>query len=137
MELENIQRHLNTNPNRWNGILNAAREVAMPILALTVTTVVVFLPMFFVVGVARLLLIPLTVTIAIALFTSFLVSRTVTPALCYKFLKPEQDARRTMPSWVTTLMDWSCCRYEISDRSYEESLQWVLGHRRSLSPWCC
>ena len=31
-------------------------------------------------------------TIAIALFTSFLVSRTVTPALCYKFLKPEQEA---------------------------------------------
>jgi hydrophobe/amphiphile efflux-1 (HAE1) family protein len=130
VELENIQRHLNANPNRWNSILNAAREVAMPILASTVTTVVVFLPMFFVVGVARLLLVPLTVTIAIALFTSFLVSRTVTPALCYKFLKPEQDTRQTMPHWFTTLMDWSRRRYESLDRSYEDSLQWVLGHRR-------
>ena len=130
VELENIQRHLNTNPNRWDGILNAAREVAMPILASTVTTVVVFLPMFFVVGVARLLLIPLTVTIAIALFTSFLVSRTVTPALCYKFLRPEQDAQRAMPGWLATLMEWSRRRYDSLDRNYEDSLRWVLGHRR-------
>ena len=130
VELENIQRHLNTNRDRWAGILEAAREVAMPILASTVTTVVVFLPMFFVVGVARLLLIPLTVTIAIALFTSFLVSRTVTPALCYKFLKPEQESWRSMPSWFRTLMQWSRERYDSLDRSYEESLEWVLRHRR-------
>jgi hydrophobe/amphiphile efflux-1 (HAE1) family protein len=130
VELENIQRHLNTNPSRWDSILNAAREVAMPILASTVTTVVVFLPMFFVVGIARLLLIPLTVTIAIALFTSFLVSRTVTPALCYKFLRPEQEAHRTMPGWLVALMEWSRHRYDSIDRSYEDSLRWVLGHRR-------
>ena len=60
VELENIQRHLNTKSSRWEAILEAAREVAMPIFASTVTTVVVFLPMFFVVGIARLLLIPLT-----------------------------------------------------------------------------
>ena len=130
VELENIQRHLNTNPSRWDGILNAAREVAMPIFASTVTTVVVFLPMFFVVGIARLLLIPLTVSIAIALFTSFLVSRTVTPALCYKFLRPEQEAHRAMPGWLATFMEWSRRRYDSLDRSYEDSLQWVLGHRR-------
>jgi CzcA family heavy metal efflux pump len=130
VELENIQRHLSTNPNRWDGILNAAREVAMPIFASTVTTVVVFLPMFFVVGIARLLLIPLTVTIAIALFTSFLVSRTVTPALCYKFLRPEQDAHRAMPGWLATFMGRSRRRYDSLDRSYEGSLRWVLGHRR-------
>ncbi len=130
VELENIQRHLNTNSSRWDSILTAAREVAMPILASTVTTVVVFLPMFFVVGIARLLLIPLTVTIAIALFTSFLVSRTVTPALCYKFLRPEQEAHRSMPHWLTTLMEWSRHRYDLLDRGYEDSLRWVLGHRR-------
>ena len=130
VELENIQRHLNTNPSRWDSILAAAREVAMPILASTVTTVVVFLPMFFVVGIARLLLIPLTVTIAIALFTSFLVSRTVTPALCYKFLRPEQEAHRAMPHWLATLMEWSRRRYDSLDRGYEDSLRWVLGHRR-------
>ena len=53
------------------------------------------------------LLIPLTLTIAIALFTSFFVSRTVTPALCYRFLKPEQESHRAMPGWWVRFMDWS------------------------------
>ncbi|HXH85616.1 MAG TPA: efflux RND transporter permease subunit, partial [Nitrospira sp.] len=130
VELENIQRHLNTNQRRWEAILEAAREVAMPIFASTVTTVVVFLPIFFVVGIARLLLIPLTLTIAISLFTSFFVSRTVTPALCYKFLKPEQEAHRAMPGWFLRLMDWSRGRYESLDHGFEGSLRWVLTHRR-------
>ncbi len=132
VELENIQRHLNKEANRWEAILNAAREVAMPIFASTVTTVVVFLPIFFVVGIARLLLIPLTLTIAIALFTSFFVSRTVTPALCYKFLKPEREAHRSMPRWFVRVMDWSRARYEALDQGYEQSLRWALAHRRLL-----
>ena len=132
VELENIQRHLNTDRNRWDAIVNAAREVAMPIFASTVTTVVVFLPMFFIVGIARLLLIPLTLTIAIALFTSFFVSRTVTPALCYRFLKSEQDAHRSLPRWFVSIMQWSQRRYEALDEGYERSLRWVLVHRRTL-----
>lgn len=132
VELENIQRHLNVDRNRWDAIVNAAREVAMPIFASTVTTVVVFLPMFFIVGIARLLLIPLTLTIAIALFTSFFVSRTVTPALCYRFLKPEQDAHRNLPNWFVWIMQWSQRRYDALDEGYERSLRWVLGHRRTL-----
>ncbi len=132
VELENIQRHLNTNQRRWEAILEAAREVAMPILASTVTTVVVFLPIFFIVGIARLLLIPLTLTIAISLFTSFFVSRTVTPALCYKFLKPEHETHRTMPGWFLRLMDWSRVRYESLDRGFENSLRWTLTHRKTF-----
>ncbi|MEK6804771.1 MAG: efflux RND transporter permease subunit [Nitrospirota bacterium] len=132
VELENIQRHLNVDRNRWDAIVNAAREVAMPIFASTVTTVVVFLPMFFIVGIARLLLIPLTLTIAIALFTSFFVSRTVTPALCYRFLKPEQEAHRNLPHWFVNIMRWSQRRYEALDEGYERSLRWVLAHRRTL-----
>ncbi|MDF2460588.1 MAG: acrB, partial [Nitrospira sp.] len=132
VELENIQRHLNVDRNRWDAIVNAAREVAMPIFASTVTTVVVFLPMFFIVGIARLLLIPLTLTIAIALFTSFFVSRTVTPALCYRFLKSEQEAHRNLPRWFVTIMQWSQRRYEALDEGYERSLRWVLAHRKTL-----
>ena len=132
VELENIQRHLNVDRNRWDAIVNAAREVAMPIFASTVTTVVVFLPMFFIVGIALLLLIPLTLTIAIALFTSFFVSRAVTPALCYRFLKSEQEAHRSLPSWFVSIMQWSQRRYDALDEGYERSLRWVLAHRRTL-----
>ncbi len=132
VELENIQRHLNANQRRWEAILDAAREVAMPIFASTVTTVVVFLPIFFVVGIAKLLLIPLTFTIAIALFTSFFVSRTVTPTLCYKYLKPEQEALRGLPDRWVRLMDWSRHRFEAVGTRYEAMLSWVLDRRHAV-----
>ena len=132
VELENIQRHLNTGQSRWEAVLEAAREVAMPIFASTVTTVVVFLPIFFIVGIARLLFIPLVLTIAIALFTSFFVSRTVTPALCYKFVKPEREAHRGMPAWWVRLMEWSRARYEAMDAGYQKLLAWTLAHRPTL-----
>ncbi|MFM8552238.1 MAG: efflux RND transporter permease subunit, partial [Nitrospiraceae bacterium] len=156
VELENIQRHLNAShqrweevqalakdvspgvklnlsvPTKWEALLEAAREVAMPIFASTVTTVVVFLPILFVVGIAKLLFIPLTLTIAISLFTSFFISRTVTPALCYKFLKPEKVALRSMPAWWVTLMHWSEARYDALDTRYQELLTWVLGHKKAL-----
>ncbi len=132
VELENIQRHLNTGQSRLEAIIEAAREVAMPIFASTVTTVVVFLPIFFVIGIARLLLIPLTFTIAIALFTSFFVSRTVTPTLCYKFVKPEQEAHRSMPDWWVRFMERSRRWYEAIDDQYQAALNWSLTHRKTL-----
>ncbi|HEV8540144.1 MAG TPA: efflux RND transporter permease subunit, partial [Nitrospiraceae bacterium] len=156
VELENIQRHLNASrqrweevrtqardlapdatidvgiPTKWEALLEAAREVAMPIFASTVTTVVVFLPIFFIMGIAKLLFIPLTFTIAIALFTSFFISRTVTPALCYKFLKSEQEAHQAMPGWYRRMMDWSRRKYEEMDERYQQMLAWALTHKKRL-----
>src|SRR5437867_5312309 len=104
----------------------------MPIFASTVTTVVVFLPIFFLVGVAKLLFIPLVLTITIALFTSFFVSRTVTPALCYKFVKPEREAQRSLPDWLARFLEWSRGKYETMDTGYQMLLTWSLSHRRTL-----
>ncbi len=148
VELENIQRHYNLRHAqwtettaagqhagglpaalRWDALLQAAREVAMPIFASTVTTVVVFLPIFFVVGIAKLLLIPLAFTIAISLFTSFFVSRTVTPVLCFKFVKPEDESERSLPAWGAKTMRWSRHQYEAMDAGYQRALLWTLGHR--------
>src|SRR5713101_8326099 len=132
VELENIQRHLNIGQSRWEAVLEAAREVAMPIFASTVTTVVVFLPIFFLVGIAKLLFIPLVFTITIALFTSFFVSRTVTPALCYKFVKPEREAQRSLPDWLARFLERSRGKYETMDTGYQMLLTWSLSHRRTL-----
>src|SRR4029077_10451279 len=74
--------------DRRTAVLDAAREVAMPIFVSTITTIVVFLPTIFLEGQAKLLFIPLTFTISFSLFSSFLVSRTVTPLMCLRLLKP-------------------------------------------------
>lgn len=88
VELENIHRHLESGQSRRSAVLNAAQEVAMPILVSTITTIVVFFPVLFLPGVARNLFLPLAMTIAFALIMSFFVSRTVTPLLCYYWLRP-------------------------------------------------
>src|SRR5262249_56908810 len=88
---------------RRKAVLDAAREVAMPIFVSTITTIVVFLPTVFLEGQSRLLFIPLTFTISFSLFASFLVSRTVTPLLCYHWLRGEHQARpegRRRTGWL-------------------------------------
>lgn len=92
VELENISRHYSLmnsqGVSKIQATLDAAQEVASPIFISTLTTVIVFLPVVFLEGIAKLLFVPLVLTITVALFSSFFVSRTVTPLLCLKALKP-------------------------------------------------
>ena len=93
VELENIHRHLAFTQNRRKAVLDAAQEVAMPILVSTITTVIVFFPVVFLTGVARNLFVPLALTITFALVMSFFVSRTATPLLCLYWLKSTHPTR--------------------------------------------
>jgi hydrophobe/amphiphile efflux-1 (HAE1) family protein len=124
VELENIHRHLNLGQSRVQAVLAAAQEVAMPILVSTITTIVVFFPVLFLQGVARLLFLPLALTIAFSLLMSFFVSRTVTPLLCLYSLKAQApgEAPRGFAGVVHRAE-------ERLDRAYARSLDWVLRHR--------
>src|SRR3990172_3134278 len=91
VELENINRHLNLpGVPRRKAVLDAAREAPMPIFSATITTIIVFVPTVFLEGQIKLLFIPLTFTISVSLFASFLVSRTVTPLLALRVVQPEK-----------------------------------------------
>src|SRR5262245_10428591 len=135
VELENINRHLNMpgKPRRL-AVLDAAREVAMPIFVSTITTIVVFLPTVFLEGQAKLLFIPLTFTISCSMFASFLVSRTVTPLLCLHWLEPEPAAPAPAGrlNVYRRVLDWSGRMLERTDAAYQRALGWALGHRKTL-----
>jgi hydrophobe/amphiphile efflux-1 (HAE1) family protein len=133
VELENINRHLNMpgNPRR-RAVLDAAREVAMPIFVSTITTIVVFMPTVFLEGQAKLLFVPLTFTISCSLFASFLVSRTVTPLLCLHWLRPETSSASAGPTLYTRLLRWSGRSLERMDQEYQRLLTWAIGHRKAL-----
>jgi len=133
VELENINRHLAMpGTPRIRAVLDAAREVAMPIFVSTITTIVVFLPTVFLEGQAKLLFIPLTFTIACSLFASFLVSRTVTPLLCMHWLKAAPEAPAPSRNPFSRVLGWSSRGLERLDGRYQELLVWVLGHRRTV-----
>jgi hydrophobe/amphiphile efflux-1 (HAE1) family protein len=123
VELENIHRHLAMGQDRRTAVLNAAQEVAGPIFVSTVTTIVVFFPVVFLAGVARNLFMPLALTIAFALIMSFLVSRTVTPILCLKYLRAEEAGKgHRVAAWITA-------RFAALDEAYARALRWVLVRR--------
>ena len=135
VELENINRHLDVpSKPRRKAVLDAAREVAMPIFVSTITTIVVFLPTVFLEGEARLLFIPLTFTISFSLFASFLVSRTVTPLLCLQWLRSEHEKpeHRGLRARFDRLFVWSGRIFERLDAWYQRCLEWSLDHRRAL-----
>ena len=140
VELENINRHL-TIPGtaRRTAVLDAAREVAMPIFVSTITTIVVFLPTVFLEGQSRLLFIPLTFTISFSLFASFLVSRTVTPLLCYHWLRGDHEAAQREPgkrgalrALLHRVFAWAGRVLDRMDALYQRRLNWALEHRKTL-----
>ncbi len=133
VELEAISRHYNNKSAEQTKIqatLAAAREVASPIFVSTLSTVIVFLPLVFVSGIAKLLFIPLAITITVALFGSFFVSRTVTPSMCMRFLPPEKPLDRSSRKLSERFRVTAHDAIEALDRRYVTALRWALSHRR-------
>ncbi len=121
VELENIHRHMATTRDREKAVLDAAQEVAMPILVSTVTTVIVFFPVVFLTGVARNVFVPLALTITFALMMSFFVSRTATPLLCLYWLRHDHVVSGIGGALTRGL--------DALDRAYERALRGVLRWR--------
>jgi multidrug efflux pump subunit AcrB len=85
--LENIYRHLELGETPEMAAEKGGREVALPVLAATLTTVVVFFPVTFLYGVSKFLFSALAVAVALSLFASYAVAMTVVPLFCARFIK--------------------------------------------------
>jgi CzcA family heavy metal efflux pump len=130
VELENINRHLNLpGTPRRKAVLDAAREVAMPIFSATITTIIVFVPTVFLEGQIKLLFIPLTFTISISLFASFLISRTVTPLLALRVLQPEKPIDPASRRLKDRVFRFSIRFFDGMESLYQRLIEWALGHR--------
>src|SRR2546426_901815 len=133
VELENINRHLAMpGTERRRAVLDAAREVAMPIFSATITTIIVFVPTVFLEGQIKLLFIPLTFTISISLFASFLVSRTVTPLLALKLITPERPIDPASRSARDRLFRLSQRFFTWIEERYQRVIEWALAHPRRV-----
>jgi len=85
--LENIFRHLEEGESPAVAAENGGKEVALPVLAGTLTTVVVFFPVTMLYGVSRFLFSALALAVVISLFASYFVALTVVPLFCARFIK--------------------------------------------------
>jgi len=87
IDIENTFRHLEMGKTPKRAALDSAMEIAMPVLVATITTTVVFFPVVFLFGIGKYLFTPLALTVTIAMFASYFLSRTLSPAFCAYFLK--------------------------------------------------
>jgi len=88
--LENIFRHLEMGEEPRVAAEKGGQEVALAVLAATLTTAIVFFPVVFLYGVSRFLFVALAVAVILSLFASYIVAMTVVPLFCAKLIKKHQ-----------------------------------------------
>ena len=87
VEIENVNRNLDEGKEIEQAILDGASQIAVPALVSTLCICIVFLPMFFLSGVARYLFVPLAEAVVFAMLASYGLSRTLVPTLAKYLLK--------------------------------------------------
>jgi HAE1 family hydrophobic/amphiphilic exporter-1 len=113
--LENIVRHMEEGMGRMEAALLGAREIGFTIVSMTLSLAAVFIPVLFMGGVVGRLLHEFAAVIAIAVIVSGVVSLTLTPMLCSRFLKPPAESHGRL--------------YRASERVFDAMLS---GYRRTL-----
>ncbi len=81
VEIENIERNLAMGKEMKQAILDGASQIAVPAFVSTLCICIVFVPMFFLTGVARFLFVPMAEAVSFAMLASYLLSRTLIPTM--------------------------------------------------------
>src|SRR4030088_2089541 len=99
VEIEHINRNIAMGKEVEHAIVDGAQQSAVPAFVSTLAICIVFVPMFFLTGVARYLFVPLAEAVVFAMMASYLLSRTVVPTMAKFLLRGhEHDAEHTKPS---------------------------------------
>jgi len=123
--LENTNRHIENGMPPFKAALLAAKEVGFTVLAMSVSLVAVFLPILLMGGVPGRLFREFAVTLSAAVAVSLLISLTVTPMLCARWLGKESLQHGRIYRGIGRAFDWL-------QAAYERSLRWALRHGRIM-----
>ncbi|WP_405124571.1 efflux RND transporter permease subunit [Pseudomonas alloputida] len=121
--LENISRHIENGQPPMKAAFLGAKEVGFTLLSMNVSLVAVFVSILFMGGIVRNLFQEFSITLAAAIIVSLVVSLTLTPMLCARWLKPHQAQQ-------TRLQRWSDKLHQRMVAAYDRSLGWALRHKR-------
>jgi multidrug efflux pump subunit AcrB len=131
--IENIERHIHLGSDLHKAILDGAGEIAVPALVSTLCICIVFVPMFFLTGVARYLFAPLAEAVVFAMLASYVLSRTLVPTLVMLLMDhtpPHADAPLSLLQRVYRAFD---ARFERLRAGYSSILAAVLERRRAFA----
>jgi HAE1 family hydrophobic/amphiphilic exporter-1 len=121
--LENIFRHMEMGEKPLHAALEGSGEIGFTIVSMTLSLAAVFIPVLFMGGILGRLFREFSVTICVAILISGVVSVTLTPMLCSRFLRSPELQKRTWFYRTTERF------FEAMLRGYDRTLQVVLRHR--------
>ena len=122
--IENIFRYIEAGEEPLTAALKGARQIGFTVISLTISLIAVFIPLLFMSGIVGRLFREFAITLSVAVLASAVVSLTLTPMMCARFLKPIRPGEGLKAfAWTERLFEWSL-------HWYEGSLKWVLRHRR-------
>ena len=129
--IENIERHLHMGTELYPAILEGAGEIAIPALVSTLCICIVFVPMFFLEGVARFLFVPMAEAVVFAMLASYVLSRTLVPTLAL-LLMGHQSRSGKISQWITSIHEAFNRQFEKLRNTYILFLSHLLTHRKSF-----
>jgi len=134
--IENIHRHMASGKPLDDAILDGAQEIAMPAFVSTLCICIVFVPMFFLTGVAHYLFVPLAEAVVFAMLASYVISRTLVPTLVmwfYRNVRHDSHPAPTGRHWLAALQDRFQSGFERFRQGYGVLLGAVLRRRRPFA----
>ena len=135
VEIENINRNLAQGKEVEHAILDGAQQIAVPAFVSTLAICIVFVPMFFLSGVARFLFVPLAEAVVFAMLASYLLSRTLVPTMA-KYLLRGHEAETQAASQSRNPLVAMQIKFELAFERFRESyhklLERCLHHQRTF-----
>ena len=132
VEIENTNRILEQGKEIKQAIVDGASQIAVPAFVSTLSICIVFLPMFFLSGVARYLFVPLAEAVVFAMLASYFLSRTLVPTLALYLLKAKDHHAATVSrNPFIRFQDWFERGFERLRHGYQRLLT-TLVHRRFI-----
>ena len=129
VEIENIERNLAMGKEMKQAILDGAQQIAIPAFVSTLSICIVFVPMFFLTGVAKFLFVPMAEAVSFAMLASYLLSRTLIPTLVMYIMRGHEHREEQPKSVFGRFQRGFERKFEDFRRGYEGLLETTLEHR--------
>jgi multidrug efflux pump len=121
--IENIFRYIEAGEEPLPAALKGARQIGFTVISLSISLIAVFIPLLFMTGIVGRLFREFAITLSVAVIVSAIVSLTLTPMMCAKFLKPIDHRKRGKLFQLSEQMFDGMLHF------YEAGLKWVLRNR--------
>jgi len=121
--IENIHRFIESGHTPMRAAFMGARQVGFTVISMSLSLIAVFIPLLFMGGLIGRLFHEFAITVSLAILVSGVISLTLTPMLCSRFLRAEATYAKS--GWFTRGCEWS---FNQLLAIYEKALRWVLRH---------